>query len=266
MGRKVLPLCWACSAFLLLLAKEPPRPAVPPPRPVNTTYTIVFGAGGSPPCDLDLLSLDPAPGGNDESDFPELQTAREYSEEEEEASVEWGTPRELTFSYITIAGGPSSSPPLGDHGPRGRRDSQTRRAWVPLPHTETCETFVPALGDSLENIPSLCPSPEDEGSPPPGHCQGLDTFSIWDARLGCASEPDTAEDEGAHVSPPHSTDSEALDGEQCSSESSSGTKGAAGTPEAGRDGRGQCKGHLLVHCQLPEAESEGLLLVLKPLF
>ncbi|XP_066494244.1 uncharacterized protein [Tiliqua scincoides] len=164
---------------------------------------------------------DSTDGGNDESDFPELQTAREFSEDEEEASVEWGTPRELTFSYITIAGGASSSPPLGDHGPRGRRDSQTRRTRAPLPHTETCETFVPALGDSLENIPSLCPSPEGEGAPPPGHCQGLDPFSGWDAHLACASEPDTAEGEGAHVSPPHSPVTETLEGEQSSSESSS---------------------------------------------
>ncbi|KAJ6663506.1 hypothetical protein lerEdw1_009585 [Lerista edwardsae] len=164
---------------------------------------------------------DSTDGGNDESDFPELQTAREFSEDEEEASVEWGTPRELTFSYITIAGGPSSSPPLGDHSPRGRRDSQTRRTRAPLPHMETCETFVPALGDSLENIPSLCPSPEGEGASPPGHCQGLDPFAGWAAHLSCVSDPDTAEGEGAPVSPLHSPITKALEGEQSSSESSS---------------------------------------------
>lgn len=139
--------------------------------------------------------------------------------------MEWGTPRELTFSYITIAGGPSSSPPLGDHGPRGRRDSQTRRTRAPLPHTETCETFVPALGDSLENIPSLCPSPEGEVASPLGHCQGLDPFAGWDDHLGCISNLDMAEQDGAHISPPHSPVTEALEGERSSSEPSSGTRG-----------------------------------------
>ncbi|XP_042295116.1 reticulon-2-like [Sceloporus undulatus] len=171
---------------------------------------------------------DSTDGGNDESDFPELQTAREFSEdeEEEEASVEWGTPRELTFSYITIAAPNSSSPPLGDQGPRGRRDSQTRRARVPLPRTETCETFVPALGDSLENIPSLCPSPEGEGSPPLGSCQGLDAFSGWDVHTGFIDELDTAEGEGQSGSPPHSPVGQAKEGEQSirsSSDSSSDT-------------------------------------------
>ncbi|KAH0631625.1 hypothetical protein JD844_006055 [Phrynosoma platyrhinos] len=116
---------------------------------------------------------DSTDGGNDESDFPELQTAREFSEdeEEEEASVEWGTPRELTFSYITIAAPNSGSPPMGDHGPRGRRDSQTRRGRAPLPRTETCETFVPALGDntSLGDFPPLdALAPEHEEGAPRG--------------------------------------------------------------------------------------------------
>ncbi|XP_053124067.1 reticulon-2 isoform X2 [Hemicordylus capensis] len=171
---------------------------------------------------------DSTDGGNDESDFPELQTAQEFSEEEEEeeeeASVEWGTPRELTFSYITIAGGPSSSsssPALGEHGPRARRDSQTRQARASLPRTETCETFVPALGDSLENIPSLCPSPEAEGAPPPAHGQELGPFSSWDAPPSCAGEPDPEEGEGAEVSPHHSPTAEALEGERSSSGSSS---------------------------------------------
>ncbi|XP_061454014.1 reticulon-2 isoform X2 [Rhineura floridana] len=143
---------------------------------------------------------DSTDGGNDESDFPELQTAREFSEDEdEEASVEWGTPRELTFSYITISGPLNSSPTLGDHGPRGRRDSQTRRARAPLPRTDTCETFVPALGDSLENIPSLCPSPEGEGTPPPGSCQGLG----WDAHMSYVSEQDRMDGDRAAEGPPH---------------------------------------------------------------
>ncbi|KAL8211987.1 UNVERIFIED_CONTAM: hypothetical protein K2H54_032722 [Gekko kuhli] len=167
---------------------------------------------------FDLCSF--RPGGNDESDFPELQTAREFSEDEEEASVEWGTPRELTFSYITIAGGPSSSPTMGEPGSRGRRDSQGRRTRPALPRTETCETFVPALGDSLENIPSLCPSPEGEGVPPPGHCPGLDSFSGWDVETGHVDEPGIQEGRGPDLSPRHSPTTEAAEGGRCSTSSS----------------------------------------------
>uniref|UniRef100_A0ACB8FST3 Uncharacterized protein n=1 Tax=Sphaerodactylus townsendi TaxID=933632 RepID=A0ACB8FST3_9SAUR len=149
---------------------------------------------------------DSTEGGNDESDFPELQTAREFSEDEEEASVEWGTPRELTFSYITIAGGLGINPTTGENGSRSRRDSQTRQTRAVLPHTETCETFVPALGDSLENIPSLCPSPEGEGASPPGHCQGLDPFSTWDVDTGYGNEAAAAEKgRGVDLSPQHSS-------------------------------------------------------------
>ncbi|XP_062995849.1 reticulon-2-like [Elgaria multicarinata webbii] len=165
---------------------------------------------------------DSTDGGNDESDFPELQTAREFSEdEEEEASVEWGTPRELTFSYITIAAPLSGSPTLGEHGPRSRRDSQTRRARGPLPRTETCETFVPALGDSLENIPSLCPSPDGEGASPPGDCQGLDPFSGWDVRAACSHELDVAEGKGVQGSPRHSPVEQGTEWGRSSSSSSS---------------------------------------------
>ncbi|XP_039218062.1 reticulon-2 isoform X2 [Crotalus tigris] len=135
---------------------------------------------------------DSTDGANEESDFPELQTAREFSEEEEEeGSVEWGTPRELTFSYFTIATPSGSSPSAAEH--RGRRDSQTRRTRALLPRTETCETFVPALGDSLENIPSLCPSPEAEGALPSGGGPGLDDFPLdWDSRVGPGRALDAA--------------------------------------------------------------------------
>ncbi|XP_025024077.1 reticulon-2 isoform X3 [Python bivittatus] len=139
---------------------------------------------------------DSTDGANEESDFPELQTAREFSEEEEEGSVEWGTPRELTFSYITIATPSGSSPNLADQGHRGRRDSQTRRTRASLPRTETCETFVPTLGDSLENIPSLCPSPEGEVASSSGSGHELDAFLLdWDAHVGCGRELDAAKGE-----------------------------------------------------------------------
>ncbi|KYO30862.1 reticulon-2 [Alligator mississippiensis] len=68
--------------------------------------------------------------GGTESDFPELQTAREFSEDEDTA-----------------------------------------------------------LGDSLENIPSLCQSPEGER----GQGLGLDPFSAWDAPLRYTNDPEPLE-------------------------------------------------------------------------
>ncbi|XP_061875627.1 reticulon-2 isoform X2 [Colius striatus] len=70
-------------------------------------------------------------GGNEESDFPELQAAPEPPEEEEEdededgeaAEGSRGSPWELTFSYIAFRGeGPHNEP-----GPRCRRDFRRGR-------------------------------------------------------------------------------------------------------------------------------------------
>ncbi|XP_012616861.1 reticulon-2 isoform X1 [Microcebus murinus] len=99
---------------------------------------------------------DSTEGGNDDSDFRELHTAREFSEDEEEeetTSQDWGTPRELTFSYIAFD---------GIVGSGGRRDSAARR---PRPQGRSVsEPRDPhpqsGLGDSLESIPSLSQSPE----------------------------------------------------------------------------------------------------------
>ncbi|KAM6111613.1 reticulon-2-like [Phoenicopterus ruber ruber] len=76
---------------------------------------------------------DSTEGGNEESDFPELQAAPEPPEEEEEDEDEDGAtaagrgprepPRELTFSYIAFRGG---GPP-NEPGPRCRRDSRRGR-------------------------------------------------------------------------------------------------------------------------------------------
>jgi hypothetical protein len=98
-----------------------------------------------------------AAGGNDDSDFRELHTAREFSEDEEDeeetTSQDWGTPRELTFSYIAFDGVVGSG---------GRRDSAARR---PRPQGRSVSEPrdlppQPGLGDSLESIPSLSQSPE----------------------------------------------------------------------------------------------------------
>ncbi|XP_007941094.1 reticulon-2 [Orycteropus afer afer] len=98
---------------------------------------------------------DSTEGGNDDSDFRELHTAREFSEDDEEetTSQDWGTPRELTFSYIAFDGVVSSG---------GRRDSAARR---PRPQGRSVSESrdpppQPGLGDSLESIPSLSQSPE----------------------------------------------------------------------------------------------------------
>ncbi|KAL6116095.1 uncharacterized protein ACO6RY_00786 [Pungitius sinensis] len=99
-------------------------------------------------------------GGNDESELCELQTAREWSDEEEEEEEEgeghpdddegllsspsiWGTPRqnsfELTFSYIAIAepDAVGSSRHLRD-----RRRGSSRGSRTPLIHTDTLETLL----------------------------------------------------------------------------------------------------------------------------
>lgn len=101
------------------------------------------------------ISHSPTAGGNDDSDFRELHTAREFSEDEEEetTSQDWGTPRELTFSYIAFDGVVGSG---------GRRDSVVRR---PRPQGRSVSEPrdpppQPSLGDSLESIPSLSQSPE----------------------------------------------------------------------------------------------------------
>uniref|UniRef100_A0A8D1FD39 Reticulon n=2 Tax=Sus scrofa TaxID=9823 RepID=A0A8D1FD39_PIG len=98
---------------------------------------------------------DSTEGGNDDSDFRELHTAREFSEDDEEetTSQDWGTPRELTFSYIAFDGVVGSG---------ARRDSAARR---PRPQGRSVSEPrdpppQPSLGDSLESIPSLSQSPE----------------------------------------------------------------------------------------------------------
>lgn len=106
-------------------------------------------------------------GGNEESDFPELLTAREWSEDEEgpeddlSSSSMWGTPRqnsfELTFSYIAFSEGESS----------GRRDSGRRRTGGrgrqgSLRRMDTVETFLPPDSPAVEWDPLAFMSGEEE--------------------------------------------------------------------------------------------------------
>ncbi|KAH0507579.1 Reticulon-2 [Microtus ochrogaster] len=130
---------------------------------------------------------DSTEGGNDDSDFRELHTAREFSEDDEEetTSQDWGTPRELTFSYIAFD---------GIVGSGGRRDSVARR---PRPQGRSVSEPrdpppQPGLGDSLESIPSLSQSPEpgrrgDPDSVPPAE-HPLEYQLGWAARSAGSGE------------------------------------------------------------------------------
>ncbi|EPY84974.1 hypothetical protein CB1_000420002 [Camelus ferus] len=135
-------------------------------------------------------------GGNDDSDFRELHTAREFSEDDEEetTSQDWGTPRELTFSYIAFDGVVGSA---------ARRDSAARR---PRPQGRSVSEPrdpppQPGLGDSLESIPSLSQSPEpgrrgDPNSAPPAERPledlGLKLDQLGWAARGAGSGEDSA--------------------------------------------------------------------------
>ncbi|XP_037675582.1 reticulon-2 [Choloepus didactylus] len=140
---------------------------------------------------------DSTEGGNDDSDFRELHTAREFSEDDEEetTSQDWGTPRELTFSYIAFDGAVGSG---------GRRDSAARR---PRPQGRSVSEPrdpppQPGLGDSLESIPSLSQSPEPgrrgalDAAPPAEH--PLEDLRLrldqlgWSAGGGAGSVEDSA--------------------------------------------------------------------------
>lgn len=125
-------------------------------------------------------------GGNDDSDFRELHTAREFSEDDEEetTSQDWGTPRELTFSYIAFDGVVGSG---------ARRDSAVRR---PRPQGRSVSEprdlpSQPGLGDSLESIPSLSQSPEpgrrgDPDTAPPAE-RSLEDLGLQLDQLGWAA-------------------------------------------------------------------------------
>ncbi|XP_029026618.1 reticulon-2a isoform X2 [Betta splendens] len=95
-------------------------------------------------------------GGNEESEMYELQTAREWSDDEEVGDEDaddeeglasspsiWGTPRqnsfELTFSYIAIAEAEAVG---ASRHHRDRRRGSSRSGRVPLIHADTLETLL----------------------------------------------------------------------------------------------------------------------------
>ncbi|XP_007532267.1 reticulon-2 isoform X1 [Erinaceus europaeus] len=143
---------------------------------------------------------DSTEGGNDDSDFRELHTAREFSEDEEEetTSQDWGTPRELTFSYIAFDGLVGSGT---------RRDSVARRSRPQGRSVSEPRDPPPqlSLGDSLESIPSLSQSPEParRGDTAPQIERPLEDLRLQLDQLGWATrEEGSREDSSTSSSAP----------------------------------------------------------------
>uniref|UniRef100_A0A7N5KDV7 Reticulon n=1 Tax=Ailuropoda melanoleuca TaxID=9646 RepID=A0A7N5KDV7_AILME len=170
---------------------------VPQPTPAPPSGEPRSSAGGPEEAPSTASSTpDSTEGGNDDSDFRELHTAREFSEDDEEetTSQDWGTPRELTFSYIAFDGVVGSG---------ARRDSAARR---PRPQGRSVSEPrdpppQPGLGDSLESIPSLSQSPEPgrrgepDTAPPavrPLEDLGLQLDQLGWAARGAGSGEDSA--------------------------------------------------------------------------
>ncbi|XP_016356712.1 reticulon-2-like [Sinocyclocheilus anshuiensis] len=123
--------------------------------------TVSSTPDSTPPC---------SDGGNEESDFPELQTAREWSDDDEgledddaclSSSSVWGTPRqnsfELTFSYIAFSESDGSS-----RRDSGRRRTGGRGGRGSLHRTDTLETQVPLDSPAVEWDPHAL-TVEEEG-------------------------------------------------------------------------------------------------------
>ncbi|MBN3287942.1 RTN2 protein, partial [Polyodon spathula] len=120
-------------------------------------------------------------GGDEEPDFPELQTARHWSKDEEKEEEEgvgggcplvWGTPRqnscELTFSYITFAEEEAGQSQQDSVGARRRRSRTSG-----LSRTDTAETL---LLDTTRSSPL-----------------GEDAFAQWDPAFSLVEDSKTQE-------------------------------------------------------------------------
>ncbi|XP_041092429.1 reticulon-2-like isoform X2 [Polyodon spathula] len=119
--------------------------------------------------------------GDEEPDFPELQTARHWSKDEEKEEEEgvgggcplvWGTPRqnscELTFSYITFAEEEAGQSQQDSVGARRRRSRTSG-----LSRTDTAETL---LLDTTRSSPL-----------------GEDAFAQWDPAFSLVEDSKTQE-------------------------------------------------------------------------
>lgn len=119
------------------------------------------------------------PGGNEESELYELQTAREWSDDEEEGAdgdpdddeglassspSAWGTPRqnsyELTFSYIAIA----EAEAVASRHLRERRRGGSRSSHTPLFRTDTLETLLDSPDVDWDPQVFLMQEEQEEGS------------------------------------------------------------------------------------------------------
>ncbi|XP_075999143.1 reticulon-2a [Genypterus blacodes] len=113
-------------------------------------------------------------GGNEESEMYELQTAREWSEDEEGGDVDdddgltsspsiWGTPRqssfEQTFSYIAIAEAEAAG---ASRHLRDRRRVGSRGSRSPLIRTDTLETLLDSPDVDWDPQLFLCGEEEEE--------------------------------------------------------------------------------------------------------
>ncbi|CDQ82666.1 unnamed protein product [Oncorhynchus mykiss] len=119
-----------------------------------------------------------SPGGNEESELYDLQTAREWSDEEDGGPEDddggasspsiWGTPRqnsfEPTFSYIAIAeaeaGGASRH--HRDSSSGSRRRGGARGGRTSLIRTDTVESLLPLDSPDVEWDPHIFLTLEDE--------------------------------------------------------------------------------------------------------
>lgn len=171
-------------------------------------------------------------GGNEESELCELQTAREWSDDEDGEGPDeddglasspsvWGTPRqnsfEQTFSYIAIAEASGAARQHRDR--RGRAGSRGSRASVI--HTDTLDTLLDP--PDVEWDPNAFLAREEEGAGAPGDAEAsggsaeeasgeygdMETVTIQppplsldpDRRRDVGSQPEEPED-GKAVQPP----------------------------------------------------------------
>nr|XP_032653838.1 reticulon-2 [Chelonoidis abingdonii] len=138
---------------------------------------------------------DSTDGGNDESDFPELQTAREFSEdEEEETSLDWGTPRlpgweepqnaRQVLAWHPLFGQQSSraSPTPEDAPEMPPGDSPRPKALMPCPAGGT-PGLAYTEGSQHPLQTSAAPSPREEELEPQVEGEQADMEPITEQQL-----------------------------------------------------------------------------------
>ncbi|XP_074927348.1 reticulon-2 [Chelonoidis abingdonii] len=128
---------------------------------------------------------DSTDGGNDESDFPELQTAREFSEdEEEETSLDWGTPRGALTPSLPASPprGVRDSYPPEDAPEMPPGDSPRPKALMPCPAGGT-PGLAYTEGSQHPLQTSAAPSPREEELEPQVEGEQADMEPITEQQL-----------------------------------------------------------------------------------